>query len=67
MLYGHVSLSFKIKMKSICSTWSHGRACDLAVLHKSIYPTGLAWPSIRPGTRACVATSKSTRARHTGI
>ncbi|KAA3474831.1 Cell adhesion molecule 3 [Gossypium australe] len=34
------------------------RACDLAVLHKSLYPTVLAWPS----TWECVAISKDTRA-----
>ncbi|KAA3463944.1 Protein MCM10 [Gossypium australe] len=36
------------------------------MLHKSVYPTGLAWPNTWPGTRACVATSKGTRARHMG-
>ncbi|KHG00878.1 hypothetical protein F383_22302 [Gossypium arboreum] len=50
-------------MKSVCSTWPSTRACDLAVLHKSVYLTGLA----RPCTQACVGTSKGTRARHTSV
>ncbi|KHG27423.1 polyprotein [Gossypium arboreum] len=52
----------KIKCSKL-STWLSTRACDLAVLHKSVYPTGLAPPSIG----ACVATSKGTWARHTGV
>ncbi|KHG14321.1 Serine/threonine-protein kinase MRCK gamma [Gossypium arboreum] len=35
--------------------------------HKSVYPTGLARPSTRPGTRACEAISKGSRASHTGV
>ncbi|KAA3466730.1 Threonine--tRNA ligase [Gossypium australe] len=62
MLHDHVSPDVEIEVKSVCSTWSHTQACDLTVLHKSIYPTGLTRPSIWPGTRACVATSKGTRA-----
>ncbi|KHG07580.1 Threonine--tRNA ligase [Gossypium arboreum] len=54
-------------MKSICSTRFHTRACDLAVLHKSIYPIGLARPSTWPGTQVCVATSKGTRAKQLGM
>ncbi|KHG19861.1 hypothetical protein F383_24708 [Gossypium arboreum] len=54
-------------MKSVCSTRPHTRACDLAVLHKSVYPTGLARPSTWSGTSACVATLKGTQARHTDV
>ncbi|KAA3483354.1 Zinc finger CCHC domain-containing 8 [Gossypium australe] len=43
----------------------HGRVT--AVLHKSVYPIGLARPSTRLGTRVCVATSKGTRVRHTSV
>ncbi|KHG15269.1 hypothetical protein F383_01029 [Gossypium arboreum] len=28
MLHGHVSSNVEIKMKSVCSTRSHTRACD---------------------------------------
>ncbi|KHG29824.1 hypothetical protein F383_13188 [Gossypium arboreum] len=66
MLHNHVSLGVEIEMKLVCSTRSHTRACKLAVLHKSVYPSGLAWASIRPNTRACVATLKGTQARRTG-
>ncbi|KHG22537.1 hypothetical protein F383_29110 [Gossypium arboreum] len=53
MLHSCVSSGVVIKMKSVCSTRSHTRACDLAVLHKLVYPTGFAQPSTWPGTRAC--------------
>ncbi|KHG04324.1 hypothetical protein F383_29811 [Gossypium arboreum] len=47
--HGHVAWPcvpcIEIKIKSVCSTRFHTRACDLAVLHKSVYPTGLARPS----------------------
>ncbi|KHG18221.1 hypothetical protein F383_22005 [Gossypium arboreum] len=67
MLHGRVSPGVVIKMKSVCSTRSHTRACDLVVLHKSVYPIVLARPSAWPGTRVCVATSKGTRAGHKGV
>ncbi|KHG04811.1 hypothetical protein F383_28512 [Gossypium arboreum] len=35
------------------------RVYDLPVCHKSVYPTGLARPSTRPGTRACGAIFKA--------
>ncbi|KHG12938.1 hypothetical protein F383_05793 [Gossypium arboreum] len=60
MLNSRVSPGIEIKMKSVYSTRSHTRACDLAVLHKSVYLIGLARPSTWPGTRACVATLKGT-------
>ncbi|KHF97672.1 NADH-quinone oxidoreductase subunit D [Gossypium arboreum] len=41
----------------------HTQECDLAVLHKSVYPTILP----QSDTRACVAISKGTRAKHTGM
>ncbi|KHG30276.1 hypothetical protein F383_11710 [Gossypium arboreum] len=63
MLHGRVSPSVEIELQSVCSTRSHTRACDLAVLHKLVYPTSLA----RPSTRKCVATSKGTQARHMGV
>ncbi|KHF99975.1 hypothetical protein F383_17880 [Gossypium arboreum] len=53
MTYGYVtrrvSPSVEININSVCSTWPHTRACDLAVWHQSVYPTSLALPS----TRAC--------------
>ncbi|KAA3466573.1 integrase [Gossypium australe] len=48
---------------SVCSI----RSCDLVVWHKSVYPTGLARPSTRPGTRVCEAILKGTRAGQTGM
>ncbi|KHG21820.1 Dihydroxy-acid dehydratase 2 [Gossypium arboreum] len=57
----------KIEMKSVFSPQSHTRACDLAVLHKSVYPIGLARPGTWPVTRACLSISKGTQARHTGV
>ncbi|KHG28333.1 hypothetical protein F383_35339 [Gossypium arboreum] len=67
MVHGCMSPGVEIKMKSVYFTRPSTRACDLAMLHKLVYPTGLPRPSTRPGTRACVATSKDTRARHTGV
>ncbi|KHG20618.1 hypothetical protein F383_25108 [Gossypium arboreum] len=48
-LHGSGSPRVDFKLKSVCSTRSHTRACDMAMLHKSVYPTALA----RPSTRAC--------------
>ncbi|KHG22927.1 Glutathione S-transferase theta-1 [Gossypium arboreum] len=55
MLHGRVSPGVEIKIKSVCSTRPHTRACNLALWHKSIYPIGLARPSTHPDTRACMA------------
>ncbi|KHG08169.1 Protein stu1 [Gossypium arboreum] len=63
VLHDRVSPGVKFETKSVRFTWPHTRACDLAVWHKSVYPIGLA----RPSTRACVAISKGTWARHTGM
>ncbi|KHG00331.1 hypothetical protein F383_18965 [Gossypium arboreum] len=52
-----------MELKSVCFTWPHTRACDLAMLQKSVYPTVLAQPDTQP----CVAISKATRVRHTGV
>ncbi|KHG22915.1 Sulfhydryl oxidase 2 -like protein [Gossypium arboreum] len=51
MLHGCVSPGVVIETKSVCSTRSHTRACDLAVLHKSVYPTVVARPSTRPSNK----------------
>ncbi|KHG03956.1 hypothetical protein F383_28295 [Gossypium arboreum] len=67
MLHGCMSPDVDIKIKSVCSTRSHTRACDLLVFHKSISPIVLAWPSTQPSTPACVANSKGTWARHMGV
>ncbi|KHG03344.1 hypothetical protein F383_28091 [Gossypium arboreum] len=61
MKHGRVSPGVEIKTKSVCSTRPHTRACDLSVWHKSIYPTGLARPSTRHGTRVYKAILKGTR------
>ncbi|KHG05674.1 hypothetical protein F383_31274 [Gossypium arboreum] len=65
MLHGHVSPGVEIKMKSVCSTRSYTWACDLGVLHKSVYPVGLARPSTRPSTRprtrTCMAIFRAYR------
>ncbi|KHG21875.1 hypothetical protein F383_27593 [Gossypium arboreum] len=55
MLQGRVSSGVEIETKLVCSTLPHTRACDLAMWYKSVYPTGLARPRTRPGTRACMA------------
>ncbi|KHG17830.1 hypothetical protein F383_21741 [Gossypium arboreum] len=49
MLHDRVSPGDEIELKSVCSTWSHTRACDLAVLHKLVYPSVFT----RFGIRAC--------------
>ncbi|KHF97709.1 MutS [Gossypium arboreum] len=49
MLHSRVCPGVDIKMKLVCPTRSHTRACDLAVLHKSVYPPVFT----RSGTRAC--------------
>ncbi|KHG06947.1 hypothetical protein F383_33752 [Gossypium arboreum] len=55
MLHGRVSPGVDLKIKSVyftrLSTWAY----DKAVWYKSVYPTGLVWPSTRHGTRAFVA------------
>ncbi|KHG19087.1 hypothetical protein F383_24117 [Gossypium arboreum] len=50
MLHNRVSPGIEFENKSVCSTRPHTRACDLAVWHKSVYPTELEWPT----TRTCV-------------
>ncbi|KHG14675.1 hypothetical protein F383_20382 [Gossypium arboreum] len=50
-----VSPGVDLETKLVCSTWPHTWVCDLAVWHKSVYPTGLARPSTLPSTRPCVA------------
>ncbi|KHG22430.1 hypothetical protein F383_26653 [Gossypium arboreum] len=40
MLHSRMSPGVEIKIKLVCSTRPHTWACDLAVWHKSIYPTG---------------------------
>ncbi|KHG05377.1 hypothetical protein F383_30341 [Gossypium arboreum] len=59
--------SINLEIKSVCSIQLRTRTCDLAMWHKSVYPTGLARPSTRPDTWTCVAISKGTRASHTGV
>ncbi|KHG02434.1 Polyprotein [Gossypium arboreum] len=60
-------LVLKLKLGQYAPQGPSTRACDLAVLHKSVYPTSLAWLNTQPGTRACMATSKGTWARPMGV